>query len=550
MAVLLLGLLGTACQTTQKQAAEAEIIPKPVSLQQQAGSFTLTPQTALVVLADSLQNSAAFFNKYLEHYYGFTLEVKQGTPADTAAENAIVLGVAPMDKATAGGYTLHSDDAGIQISGKDAPGVFYGIQTLIQLLPTTPSESLAIAKVNITDYPEYGYRGMMLDCARHFFDTAFIKEFIDFIALHKMNIFHWHLTGDQGWRIEIKKYPKLTEVGAWRDSTVIGHNRDEPQKFDTHRYGGFYTQDEIRDIVQYAKERYITIIPEIEMPGHSMAAIAAYPELACDDNLDYHVATTWGVKDIILCPTPYTFNFYKNVLTEVMALFPSHYIHIGGDEVPKKMWENSAFCQRLMKEKGLKNEEELQSYFIHTMEQFLNANGRDIIGWDEILEGGLAPNATVMSWRGEKGGIKAANMKHEVIMTPTTYCYFDYYQSKNHDSIGIGGYLPIDTVYSYNPVGPLSSEAAGYIKGVQANVWTEYIQWPTHVEYMIFPRMEAISEVAWTAPEKKDFADFSKRMLSAYKRYDLWQVSYSKDFLERLQQPGDSTDKKAVDSAK
>lgn len=545
-AVLLCALLFSSCKTTPKEPAEVSIIPKPVTLEQNKGAFTITPETSIVLMADSLKNSADFLNLYLHKYYGFELPVKEGAAADTAATDAIILGNQKMDKAVAGGYAFQSDGNSVSIMGQDAPGVFYGVQTLIQLLPTTPSQSLSIAQVNITDYPEYGYRGMMLDCARHFFDTAFIKEYIDLIALHKMNVFHWHLTGDQGWRIEIKQYPKLTEVGAWRDSTIIGHYSDKPQKFDHTRYGGFYTQDEIKAIVQYAKERYITIIPEIEMPGHSMAAIAAYPKLA---NLDhFHVGTTWGVMDTILLPTPYTFNFYENVLDEVMELFPSHYIHIGGDEAPKDFWENSAFCQQLMKEKGLKNEEELQSYFIHTIEKYLNAHGRDIIGWDEILQGGLAPNATVMSWRGEKGGIKAANMKHDVIMTPTTYCYFDYYQSKQRDSVRIGGYLPIEKVYSFNPVGKLDSDAAKYIKGVQANMWTEYLQWPSSVEFMLFPRMEAIAEVAWTDVKNKNFEDFSERMHKAYDRYDLWGVSYSTSFLENKLQT-DST-KRAKDSVK
>lgn len=549
---LLCTLIFSSCQTsTNQKPAEVSIIPKPVSLEQNSGAFIITPETPIILLGDSLKNSADFLNRYLNKYYGFTLDVQEGTAADTAASDAIILGNHSMDKAVAGAYTLHSDQKRVRIMGQDAPGVFYGIQSLIQLLPTTPSKSLAIGVVNITDYPEYGYRGMMLDCARHFFDTAFIKEYIDFIALHKMNVFHWHLTGDQGWRIEIKQYPKLTEVGAWRDSTLIGHYGDKPVKYDHHRYGGFYTQDEIKDIVKYAKERYITVIPEIEMPGHSMAAIAAYPELAGDYRDDYkadlHVANTWGVMELILCPTPYTFDFYKNVLDEVMTLFPSHYIHIGGDEAPKTAWENSAFCQQLIKEKGLKDEEGLQSYFIHTIEKYLNAHGRDIIGWDEILQGGLAPNATVMSWRGEEGGIKAANMEHKVIMTPTTYCYFDYYQSKQHDSLRIGGYLPIEKVYSYNPVGKLDSEAAKYVEGVQANMWTEYLQWPSSVEFMLFPRMEAISEVAWTNVANKDLEDFSKRIRKAYDRYDLWNVSYSKTFKETLLKT-DSTNSNATDS--
>ncbi len=541
-------LLFSSCQSAKNTTPEVNIIPKPVSLQQQNGSFTITPKTTIVLLADSLKNSASYLNTYLKRYYGFELPVKKGTAADTTSSDAIILGSREMSEPLSGGYYFHSDKNRVLIEGKDAPGTFYGIQTLIQLLPTTPSKSLDIARVQIKDYPRFGYRGMMLDCGRHFFDTSFVKKYIDFIARHKMNTFHWHLTEDQGWRIEIKKYPKLTEIGAWRDSTLIGHYGEKKPKYDHHRYGGFYTQDEIRDIVKYAQERYVTIIPEIEMPGHSLAAITAYPELTCNPG-DYHVATTWGVFSPILCPTPYTFKFYENVLDEVMALFPSHYIHIGGDEAPKDSWKKSAFVKQLMKKEGYKSYDQVQSYFIHTIEKYLNAHGRDIIGWDEILEGGLAPNATVMSWRGEKGGLAAAEQHHDVIMTPNSYCYFDYSQTKPADSLTIGGYLPLDTVYSFNPVGKMAPADAKYVKGVQANLWTEYIEWPTKVEFMIFPRMEALSEIAWTPQKDRNFKDFSNRLREAYKRYDLWGVHYSKAFLNKVlnadsTQQNDSTAKK------
>lgn len=526
--LLTVSLMFSSCNP-EKDPSVVSIIPKPVSLEQEQGTFTISPETTIILAGDSLQNSAEFLNGYLSKYYGFQLPVQQN-PQDTTASNAIILGYKNMDYPIRGAYTFQSGNNRVRINGDNPEGVFYGIQTLIQLLPTDPSQSLDIANVRIKDYPRFKYRGMMLDVGRHFFDTAFVKKFIDFIALHKMNTFHWHLTEDQGWRIQIKKYPKLTEIGAWRDSTIIGHAGGEgPKKYDHHRSGGFYTQDEIRDIVKYAKARYVTVIPEIEMPGHSMAAIASYPELACQPG-NYHVGNTWGVYDTILCPTPYTFNFYKNVLTEVMQLFPSHYIHIGGDEAPKITWENSDFCQQLMKKLGLENEDELQSYFIHTMEKFLNAHDRDIIGWDEILEGGLAPNATVMSWRGEKGGIKAAQMHHDVIMTPTTYLYFDYYQTRNRDSLCIGGYLPLQKVYSYHPFAEeLDSTETQYIRGVQANLWTEYISNPSKAEYMLFPRMEAIAEIAWTPQKERNYDDFSKRVVNQFKRYNLWGVSYFSD---------------------
>lgn len=531
--LLAVSMIGVASCTQRAATPVVSIIPEPVSLEQTKGTFTVDEHTTLVLTDPDLQPSADFLNEYLDKYYGFTLPVKTVQDArDTAAAHTILLHRRKTDSTVKEAYEMTVTPNQVNIGGSDAPGVFYGIQTLIQLLPTTPSHSLDIACVHIRDYPRFGYRGMMLDCGRHFFDTAFIKQFIDFIALHKMNRFHWHLTEDQGWRIQIKKYPRLTEVGAWRDSTLIGHAGDKPQKYDHHRSGGFYTQDEIKAIVAYAKQRYITVIPEIEMPGHSMAAIAAYPKLTCQPG-HYHVGNTWGVYDTILCPTPYTFEFYQNVLKEVMQLFPSHYIHVGGDEAPKDTWNNSAYCRALMKKLHLKNADELQSYFINHMEQFVNANGRDIIGWDEILQGGLAPNATVMSWRGEAGGIAAAKMHHDVIMSPTTYCYLDYYQSKNHDSLFIGGYLPLEKVYSYNPEpAELSADEARYIKGVQANMWTEYIAWPSKVEFQLFPRMEAIAEIAWTPQNKRHYAGFVKRVETQFKRYDLWKVSYSRAVYE------------------
>lgn len=511
----------------QNTSPVVSIIPEPVSLQQQEGSFTINPSTTIYLAGKDLERSATYFNEYLQKYYGFHLKVRKvKSGQDVHAGNAIILDYQHIGYPIEGAYTFTSDKNSVKINGDNAVGVFYGIQTLIQLLPTTPSQSLEIALVTINDHPRFKYRGMMLDCGRHFFDTAFVKKFINFIAMHKMNRFHWHLTEDQGWRIQIKKYPKLTSIGAWRDSTLIGHYGSG--KYDHERYGGFYTQDEIKAIVKYAQERYVTIIPEIEMPGHSTAAISAYPELSCGSP-KVPVGSTWGVYDTILCPSPYTFHFYENVLTEVMKLFPSHYIHIGGDEAPKIQWKNSPYTQELMKKLGYTNEDQLQSYFVSTMEKFLNKHGRDIIGWDEILEGGLAPNATVMSWRGEEGGIAAARLHQNVIMTPGSYVYLDHSQSKPADSLTIGGYLPLERVYNYNPVPKeLTTEEGKYIEGVQANVWTEYMQWPTKVEYMIFPRMEAVSEVAWTPLADKNYDNFLKRLQTQYQRYKLWGVSFYK----------------------
>ncbi|HEY4877435.1 MAG TPA: family 20 glycosylhydrolase, partial [Puia sp.] len=446
----------------------------------------------------------------------------------------------------ADGYILKADKSNVIITGANDTGVFYAMQTLIQLLPLEKLSSLKIPAVTIEDYPRFAYRGLMLDCGRHFFSVDFIKQYIDFIALHKMNTFHWHLTEDQGWRIEIKKYPRLTEIGSCRNGTIIGHHPGKGN--DSTKDCGYYTQEQIKDIVKYAEARYVTIVPEIEMPGHSSAAIAAYPQLSCFPDSATQIAKgvvwagsdsgkqvqqSWGVYRDVYCPSDYTFKFLEDVLDEVIQLFPSKYIHIGGDECPKDFWKHSVFCQNLIKEKGLKDEEGLQSYFIQRVEKYLNSKGRSIIGWDEILEGGVAPNAAVMSWRGEKGGIDAAKQHHTVVMTPTTYVYFDYSQTHHDDSLVIGGFLPLEKVYSYEPFPKeLSEEDAKYIIGAQSNVWTEYMSNPGKVEYMIFPRLTVLSEVLWTPKENKNWDDFQKRLPGIFKRYQFWNVSYSKAYYD------------------
>lgn len=523
--IVTLALSSFTAKSQESQNSRINIIPEPVSVKEMPGSFMLTGKTVIYCESAQLKRSADFLAGYLEKFYDIRLKT---VIAEKLPAKGIVLTTRGSAADSAEGYHLVVTPTNIRISGHPR-GVFYGIQSVIQLLPVTKAADLELPCAEILDYPRFAYRGMMLDCGRHFFDVAFVKKYIDFIAMNKMNTFHWHLTEDQGWRIEIKKYPRLTQIGAWRDSTLIGSYGSKPWKFDHHRSGGYYTQAQIREIVKYAKDRYITIIPEIEMPGHSTAAITAYPRLACQPGT-HGVGSRWGVYDTILCPTDYTFNFYENVLKEVMALFPSHYIHIGGDEAPKTTWKSSAFCQGLMKKLNLKNEDELQSYFIHRMEKFLNAHGRDIIGWDEILEGGLAPNATVMSWRGEAGGIAAAKLHHRVIMTPGTYCYLDHSQTKHPDSLTIGGYLPLQQVYNYNPVSKeLTPDQGKYIIGVQGNVWTEYMQWPTKVEFMVFPRMNALGEVAWSQQDSKNYDNFLGRLQAQYQRYQLWGVSYYKD---------------------
>ena len=492
-----------------------DIIPTPTHLETAEGFFQINADTKIILLSsnEEMKENARYLTQIIKEKFSFELAIETSPEVDIkTVKNGIILLEAKAEPTadTKEAYYLGVKADNVVISSTTGSGSFYGIQTLLQLLQ---GDTPFIAAVVIEDAPRYSYRGMHLDVARHFFPPSFIKQYIDYLARYKYNSFHWHLTEDQGWRIEIKKYPKLQEIAAFRKETLIGHYSDLPQKFDGKRYGGFYTQEEIKDIVAYAKTRHITVIPEIEMPGHAQAAIAAYPELGCTEEL-VEVATKWGVFKDVYCPTETTFNFLEDVLTEVMALFPSKYIHIGGDECPKTAWEESEFCQDLIKKEGLKDEHELQSYFIQRMEKFLNGKGRSIIGWDEILEGGLAPNATVMSWRGMKGGIEAAEQGHDVIMTPGSHCYFDHYQSDAPDEpLAIGGYTSLEKVYSFEPTPPtLSPEHAKHILGAQGNVWTEYLNTTAKVEYMIFPRIAALSEVLWSSKENKDYGNFVARL--------------------------------------
>jgi hexosaminidase len=491
------------------------IIPAPVSLKKAAGEFVLSQQT--VILADSVNNKAVvFLTDYLQNKAMLHVQLKQNNGASTP--NSLVLTSAGPDNLPPDGYRLTITPQQIIIAGRGA-GLFYGIQTLIQLIPAQRTAVANLPCVQIEDYPRFGYRGMMLDVCRHFFSVEFVKKYIDLMAAYKLNNFHWHLTDDQGWRIEIKKYPKLTQVASQRAQTVIGNYHDRtPQQYDNTPYGGFYTQDQIREVVKYAADRYINVIPEIEMPGHSEAALAAYPELSCDPTLNYKVAETWGVFHNIYCPSEKTFAFLQDVLTEVMALFPSKYIHVGGDEAPKDAWKKSAFCQALMKKQHLKTEDELQSYFIQRMEKFVNSKGRSIIGWDEILEGGLSPNATVMSWRGEAGGIAAAQQNHNVVMTPGSGgLYIDHAQGPVNEPLSIGGNEPLTKIYSYNPTpAVLTPDQQKHIIGVQANLWTEYIPSEIKVQYMVYPRMMALSEVAWSPLANKNYNDFANVRLPSH----------------------------------
>lgn len=524
----------------QQKTAALNIIPQPVRVEVGNGQFLLTQKTVIAARDEEDRKTARVFNDYLQQAYGFRLDVDRQETKNYIRLTTRKFIQAPDKDA----YALTVAKNGVTIEGDTYAGTFAGIQTLIQLLPPvkTQAKRFAIPFVTINDYPRFAYRGMHLDVGRHFFPASYVKRYIDFLALHKMNYFHWHLTEDQGWRIEIKKYPRLTTVGAYRDGTIIGHHPGTGN--DNQRYGGFYTQAEVKDVVQYAADRHITVVPEIEMPGHSSAAIAAYPWLSCFPEKETDmgknpseasrqkqgkkVQETWGVFEDIFCAgKDSTFLFLQDVMDEVLALFPSKYIHVGGDEAPKANWQKCPLCQARIKHEGLKNEHELQTYFITRMEKYLNSRGRTLIGWDEILEGGLAPNAVVMSWRGEKGGIEAAKLKHNVIMTPGNPVYFDHAQVKNDDSLTIGGFNPLDAVYNYEPVPKeLTAEEGTYVLGSQANLWTEYVGFPAKVEYMVFPRMSALAEVLWSPKEARNWEDFQKRMATQYQRYDLWKVNY------------------------
>jgi len=522
----------SSCKKAKKEGGTS-VIPTPVFEQWHNGLFNLTAETKIVCEnREDILPIANYLAKSLGRHLSFQPSVEVGS-VDSRDHHAIALF---LDQTCADlndeGYCLQVRRKGIELHANTPKGLFYGVQSLFQLFPVDyyqgkVTDQLDIQGVQIMDEPRFAYRGMHLDVCRHMFPVDFIKEYIDLLAMYKFNTFHWHLTEDQGWRIEIKQYPKLTEIGAYRDSTVVGHGGVRPLKYDGQPYGGYYTQDEVCEIVAYAQQRMITIIPEIEMPGHSQAALAAYPELACTDG-PFKVATKWGVFEDIYCPKEEIFTFLENVLTEVMDLFPGTYIHIGGDEAPKKRWKESAFCQQLMKEQGLKDEHELQSYFIQRIEQFVNSKGRKIIGWDEILEGGLSPNATVMSWRGTEGGIAAAQQGHDAIMTPGSHCYFDHYQADpDFQPLAIGGFTTLKKVFDYEPVPTeLTPEQAQHILGAQANVWTEYIATPQHVEYMILPRMAALAEVVWSDPDQKEWTDFQRRIADHQLLYQAMELNY------------------------
>jgi hexosaminidase len=508
IAIAVLSLVLSSAAAAQDASSTLPIVPTPVSVRLGAGHFTLA--RSVTVRASSADAATAeFLRAHLRETW------RQGASTGAASSGTITLTSAGSDALPPEGYRLAISPTSVTIVGRGA-GLFYGVQSLLQLIPANPHTPVELPVAVVEDHPRFAYRGMHLDVSRHFFSVDEVKRYIDVMAAYKLNNFHWHLTDDNGWRVEIKKYPRLTQVGGFRAQTTIGHYFDRnPQWYDATRHGGFYTQDEIRDVVRYAAARHVNIVPEIEMPGHATAAIAAYPELGCEPDRPLRVAETFGVWTSVFCPTETTFTFLQNVLSEVVELFPSTYIHVGGDETPKDAWKRSAFAQQLIRDKQLKDEHGLQSYFVQRIESFLSTKGRRIIGWDEILEGGLAPNATVMSWRGEEGGIAAAREKHDVIMASSrNHLYFNDRPTSRSDVEALRAAETLRDLYAYDPVpSVLTAEEAAHVKGVTGAIWTEYVRTPARLEYTLLPRMLALSEIAWTPLARKDYARFTERQL-------------------------------------
>ena len=529
----------SACTKKQLPQANYDIIPQPKEMQliEDQKPFVLNEKTTIYYEA-SLQREAQFLSEYVNDIMGIALHVQEYQ----GQADGIVLSLSPADFDQAEAYEINITPKQITVKGADAAGVFYGIQMLRKSLPIDSNQptrqrvdniGVALPCGTIKDWPNFAYRGMHLDPCRHYMDLDSVKIYLDMMALHNMNQFHFHLSEDQGWRIEIKKYPELTEIGAYRNGTVIGHNGN---LYDTIRHGGFYTQDELHDLIQYAAERHINIIPEIDLPGHMQAALACYPNMGCTGG-PYEVWRRWGVSDDVLCAgNEEAMQFVEDVLNEVVDLFPSPYIHIGGDECPKVRWEKCPKCQAKIKELGIKAdgkfsaEDYLQSYVMNRMAKVVEARGRRVIGWDEILEGDVSQSTIIMSWRGTEGGIEAARKGHDVIMTPLSYLYFDYYQSEDiaNEPMCIGGYLPVERVYEFKPLPEeLTPEQQKHIIGVQANIWTEYIASFSHVQYMALPRMEALTEIQWNNPQERDFESFVERCKKMRQFYDLYHYNYA-----------------------
>ncbi len=529
--VLFVALIHFNGYHAQQKLPNTGIIPQVRNSVASEGVFVLSESTALYAGTAVPQTELAYFAQALSNHFQLQPKI-----VSNQSNKCIRFTAATDSSMGPEAYYLSILPDGIEIQAKKGgAGFFYGMQSLMQYIYASKSQTqqFALPCIRIKDEPRYKWRGMHLDVSRHFFPVAFIKKYIDVLATYKLNTFHWHLTDDQGWRIEIKKYPRLTGVGAWRKGSMIGPYSDH--KFDTLRYGGYYSQEEIREVVSYANQRHITVVPEIEMPGHSVAAIAAYPFLSCTGK-QIEVEKAWGVFNDVYCSKDSVFTFLQDVLDEVIALFPGTFIHIGGDECPKENWKHCQQCQKRIRENNLKDEHELQSYFITRISKYLNAKGKQIIGWDEILEGGLPPGAAVMSWRGTEGGIAAARAKHMVVMSPGQPCYFDHYQNQpiQKEPLAIGGYNPLDSVYAFDPTPQaLNLDQQKYIMGAQANVWTEYILTPEQVEYMALPRMCALSEVLWSFPQTKNRKQFIQRLKAHQHMLDKLNLNYAKHFLEQ-----------------
>ena len=522
-----------AMAADDNRVADYNVIPLPqeVTLTQK-GAFVLTGATPIVYPEgdEQLKNDAQFLSDYIADVTALRL-----TTTSAKVKNAITLRLNKKVQSKEG-YVITVDKKGVVIEGATAAGVFYGVQTLRKSIPVDKSlTEVTLPAVVLKDAPRFGYRGVMLDCARHYFPVKFVKQFIDLIAMHNMNVFHWHLTDDQGWRIEVKKYPDLAKIGSVREKTVLGHNSDV---FDDTPYGGYYTQEEAREIVKYAADRFITVIPEIDMPGHMIAALAAYPDMGCTGG-PYKVSPIWGIMPDVLClGNEKTYQFCEDVLSEMMDIFPSEYIHLGGDETPNVRWKECPKCKALMAKENL-TPGKLQGYFTNRIEKFVNSKGRRIIGWDEILDGDINQSATIMSWRGTAPGARGAKMGHDVIMSPSSHVYFDYYQTRQGESqweepLLIGGNLPIERTYSLEPVPEgADAETASHIIGVQGNLWTEYIAGPSLAEYQVLPRMGALSEVQWRPQGQKDFENYKVRQTRMLKLYDAYGLVYAKHMWKR-----------------
>lgn len=523
--ILLISIFIFSCNNSDNKQLVPGIIPQPNSMEFTDDGVFKASKVAVFYNTDEEYKLALTLCSYLDEH---KIEYKLLEPGNAYRGQSIKLSIIRKQRLAEEAYKIEVNSDFIKLEASSESGLFYAIQSLRQILIQQPKGHIKIPSMSIQDSPQFGWRGMHLDVSRHFFDVEFVKKYIDYMALFKMNVFHWHLVDDQGWRIEIKKYPKLTETGAWRDSTIIGHHRDLPYEFDYTRYGGYYTQEEIQEVIEYASERYIKVVPEIEIPGHSLASITAYPELGVTGEAP-GVWYRWGISPYIYNVEESTFSFLEDVLLEVIELFPSDIIHIGGDEAIKDQWIESERVQERIKELGLNDEHEMQSYFIKRMADFVESHGKTIIGWDEILEGGLAENAMVMSWRGIQGGIDAAKMGNKVVMTPTSHCYFDYFQAdKETESLGVGGIITVEKVYNFNPIpDELTQKQREIVLGGQANVWTEFLKTPADVEYMIFPRFIALSESVWTENQNKNYEDFLIRLRNFEPYFKEQEINYA-----------------------